>query len=176
MRKQAIAHDDISTHNITVFRLWYSLLSRPDSGQSAVELALVLPILLLLMTGTMAFSIALTNYLALNEATSVGARQLSISRGQGGDPCAMAAAALAAAAPLLNNNGPVTGIGYTFTVYSSATSSVTYGGNPPSCSHANLVQGQTITISTTYPCVLKAYAVNFAPTCALQAKVTEITQ
>ncbi len=141
-----------------------------------MELALVLPILLLLMTGTMAFSIALTNYLALYEATSVGARQLSISRGQGGDPCAMAGAAIAATAPLLNNNGPLTGIGYTFTVYSAPTTSVTYNSNPPSCSNAVLVQGQTVTINTTYPCVLKAYAVNFAPTCVLQAKVTEITQ
>lgn len=141
-----------------------------------MELALVLPVLLLLMTGTMAFSIALTNYLALYEATSVGARQLSISRGQGGDPCAIAGAAIAAAAPLLNNGGPVTGLGYSFTIYSTATTSVTYNSNPPSCSNATLVQGQTVTINTTYPCVLKTYSVNYAPNCVLQAKVTEISQ
>lgn len=147
-----------------------------DTGQSAIELALVLPILLLLLTGTMTFGIALVNYMTLYEATSVGARQLAVSRGQGGDPCAIAGTAIAATAPLLNNGGPATGIGYTFIISSTSTSSITYKSNPPSCSNAILVQGQTVTIDTTYPCTLKAYGMNYAPNCFLEAKVTEITQ
>ncbi len=151
-------------------------LAGRDAGQSAVELALVLPIILLLMTGIMTGGLAMNNYLTLYEATSVGARQLSITRGQGGDPCGIAASAIAAAAPLLQNNGPVTGLGYSFTVSSAPGTSVTYNSNPPSCGNALLVQGQNVTVTTTYPCILQSYGIANPPNCLLRATVTEVTQ
>jgi Flp pilus assembly protein TadG len=144
-------------------RLW------DDSGQSQVEFALTCTFLLPILFGITAFGIAMNNYMSLTEATGVGARQLSLERGQGGDPCAIAAATIAAAAPLLNNSGSAaTGIGYTFLV-----NSVSYGAT---CSNATLTQGAPVTVTTTYPCVLKIYGHNYAPSCVLTAQTAEVLQ
>ena len=53
-----------------------------QEGQAMVEMALVLPVLLLVVTGILTFGLAFNNYLLLTEATSVGARTLAISRGR----------------------------------------------------------------------------------------------
>jgi len=147
-----------------------------DAGQSAIEFALCLPLLLLIVTGILTFGLALNNYVSLTEATSVGARQLGISRGQTNDPCALGAATIAAAAPLLKNTGSTTGLGYSFTVYTTATSSTTYSSGTPSCTSAVLTQGQPVTVRVTYPCVLKVFQANYMPTCQLTAQTTEVVQ
>src|ERR1700743_2083620 len=72
-----------------------------DNGQAMVEMALALPVLLLVLTGIFTFGLAFNNYLLLTEATSIGARTLAISRGDTTDPCATATSAVIAAAPLL---------------------------------------------------------------------------
>ena len=74
-----------------------------QSGQAMVEMALVLPILLLVVTGILTFGLAFNNYVLLTEATSIGARTLAISRGATTDPCATASSAVIAAAPLLSS-------------------------------------------------------------------------
>ena len=51
-----------------------------ESGQAFVELALVLPILLLLLLGVIQFGNVFRDYIALTDATRVGARQASVSR------------------------------------------------------------------------------------------------
>jgi Flp pilus assembly protein TadG len=152
-------------------RLLHRLRARGESGQAAVELALCLPVLLLVVTGITTFGIAMNNYIELTEATGTGARQFAIARGMAGDQCALAAAAIAAAAPTLANTGSVTGIGYSFTVGGQ-----TYKAASPSCPNASLVQGQTVVVSTTYPCVLKVFQANYAPSCSLSAKTTEVLQ
>jgi len=157
-------------------RRFRHLLARKSEGQSALEAALVLPILLTVLTGIATFGVAMNNYLVLTEATSVGARQLAISRGAGGDPCSVAAAAIAAAAPLLSNSGATTGIGYSFTIYTTTSTSTTFNSSPPTCSGATLVQGQQVTVSTTYPCSLKIFRVNYVPSCFLKAQTSEVTQ
>ena len=53
--------------------------SRED-GQAFVELALVLPVLLLLLLGVIQFGNVFRDYIALTDATRVGARQASVSR------------------------------------------------------------------------------------------------
>jgi Flp pilus assembly protein TadG len=142
---------------------------RDESGQSQVEFALTCTFLLPILFGITAFGIAMNNYLSLTEATGVGARQLSLERGQGGDPCAIAAATIAASAPTLNNSGSAaTGIGYTFLV-----NSVSYGAT---CANATLTQGASVTVTTTYPCVLKIYGHNYAPSCYLTAQTAEVMQ
>ena len=57
-----------------------------QDGQAMVEMALVLPVLLLVVTGILTFGLAFNNYILLTEATSVGARTLAISRGGTTDP------------------------------------------------------------------------------------------
>jgi Flp pilus assembly protein TadG len=51
-----------------------------ERGQAFVELALVLPVLLLLLLGVIQFGNVFRDYIALTDATRVGARQASVSR------------------------------------------------------------------------------------------------
>ncbi len=53
---------------------------RREGGQAVVELALVLPIFLLLLLGIVQFGTVFRDYIALTDATRVGARQASVSR------------------------------------------------------------------------------------------------
>jgi Flp pilus assembly protein TadG len=55
-----------------------------ENGQSAVELALVLPIVLLLLLGIVQFGSLFRDYIALTDATRIGARQASVSRSLSG--------------------------------------------------------------------------------------------
>ena len=81
-------------------RLWAERSEREEGG-ALVEFAVTLPVLLLLVTGILVFGVAFSNYIMLNEATAIGARQLAISRGQTLDPCKTVVNAVYAAAPLL---------------------------------------------------------------------------
>src|ERR1700743_1621436 len=97
-------------------------------GQSLVEFALTLPILLLVVTGLMMFGIAINNYLQLTDAVNVGARAVSIARGQTTDPCSTAATAVIAGASLLksaNMTFKLTLNGTTYTGTSCSSSSTT---------------------------------------------------
>ena len=157
--------------------LFLQLCRGDDAGQSAVELALCLPALLMVVTGIATFGLALNNYVTLTEATSVGARQISVQRGQTGDPCALASSALQSAAPLLKYTGSAsTGLAMTFKVYTTATASTTYSAMPATCSAAALTQGMPVTVTATYPCTLQVYGHNYAPSCFLTAQSTEVTQ
>jgi Flp pilus assembly protein TadG len=51
-----------------------------ETGQAFVELALVLPVLLLLLLGVIQFGNVFRDYIALTDATRVGARQAAVSR------------------------------------------------------------------------------------------------
>jgi Flp pilus assembly protein TadG len=53
---------------------------RRERGQAVVELALVLPLMLLLLLGIVQFGTVFRDYIALTDATRVGARQGSVSR------------------------------------------------------------------------------------------------
>ena len=138
-----------------------------------VEMALILPVLLLVVTGILVFGLAFNNFLMLTEATSVGARTLAISRGETTDPCATAASAVYAAAPLL----VAANLSFTFVL-----NGTTYTG--PSCNSGssttgaagNLKQGAYAVVTVTYPCSLAVYGANYAPNCSLQSQIAELVQ
>ena len=154
-------------------RICARLKAGGEEGSSLVEFAVCLPVLLLILTGTFQFGLALNNYLMLTNATCVGAQQLAVSRGQTLDPCATTVTAIVAAAPLLKS----TNLTYTFvlngTTYTgtscSSTSNTT--GAP-----ANLVQGKTAQVTVTYPCSLVVYNSNLVPVCSLKAELAELIQ
>lgn len=144
-----------------------------DHGNALIELAVTLPPLLLVATGIWVMGFAMNNYLILTNATTVAARQLSISRGQTLDPCAVAVAALKAVAPTLTPGSFTYSFTLNTTTYTgSSCSSGSYTTGAPS----NLVQGQPASMTVNYPCSLQAYKANFAPTCNLQAQMTELVQ
>jgi Flp pilus assembly protein TadG len=148
-----------------------AILSAEDRGQSLVEFALTLPVLLLVLTGMATIAVAMSNYLMLTEATSVGARALAVGRAQTIDPCATVAQAVYGALPhftqaqftfALNLNG----VSYAGTSCSSTS--------PTTGAAGNLKQGQPATVTVTYPCNLVAY--KFVSTCSMLAQTTEVVQ
>ncbi len=146
---------------------------RDNEGSALVEFAVVLPVLLLVLTGIFTFGVAMNNYNELTEAVNTGARQLAISRGQTTDPCATTVAAVYAAAPTLNQSKLAFSFALDGTAYSgtSCSSSSTTTG-----AAGNLVEGQAAEVSVTYPCNLAIYGINLAPSCTLQAQTTELVQ
>jgi Flp pilus assembly protein TadG len=144
-----------------------------DDGQSMIEMAVVLPVLLMVVTGILTFGVAFNNYIQLTEATSVGARTLAISRSETTDPCATAATAIYAAAPSLIR-GSLT---FTFTLNGTAYSGTSCSSSSNTTGAAgNLVQGSNATVMVSYPCSLKVYGTNYAPSCTLHTQMTEYVQ
>lgn len=155
----------------------FLLSAGSEKGQALVEFALVLPVLLLVVTGITTFGIALNNYLQLTEAVGIGGQALSVSRGNTTDPCNTVSSAVEGASSLTSSS-----LSFTTKIYTSSSSSTSYSG--ASCSSTstttgaagNLTQGQAAVVTVTYPCSLAVYNFNIAPTCNLTAQVTEIIQ
>jgi Flp pilus assembly protein TadG len=151
------------------------LCNHGEEGGALVEMAIVLPVLMLIVTGIFAFGITLNNYVQLTNATSVGARLLAISRLNTLDPCGDTVAAIRHAAPSLTPS---------LLQFSFVLNTTAYPSNTTSCSSsstttgaaANLIQGDPVTVTVTYPCSLGVYGKNLVPGCALSAQVTELEQ
>jgi Flp pilus assembly protein TadG len=73
---------------------------RQEEGQSVVEFAFVLPILLALVLGIVQFGIVFNNYLTITDATRVGARKAAVSRFLGDSGAAARTATYSAASGL----------------------------------------------------------------------------
>ena len=71
---------------------------RRERGQTMVEFALVVPILLVVVFSIIQFGILYNHYITLTDATRVGARKGAVSR-TAPNPIALAVAATRAAAP-----------------------------------------------------------------------------
>jgi len=135
-----------------------------DEGAAIVEIALSLPITLIVLTGIFSFSIALNQKLVLSEAVATGGRYLAVDRGDT-DPCATTASKIYAAAPTLTQSK----VSLTFNLNGTAYSS-------PSCSGTtSMVSGGTAQVSATYPCSFAVYGLSLG-TCSLKASVTEVVQ
>ncbi|MGA2712603.1 MAG: TadE/TadG family type IV pilus assembly protein [Bryobacteraceae bacterium] len=135
-------------------------------GQAVAEFALVLPLLMMVVTGQLAFGLAIHNYLVLTNAVNTGTQVLAISRGQTADPCATASGAIDNAA-----FGLTTG-SLSFSYVINGTS---YSGTTCTAAAANMVQGASARVSATYPCTLTIFLMTF-PSCTLGAQTTEIIQ
>jgi Flp pilus assembly protein TadG len=144
-----------------------------EDGQAMVEMALVLPVLLLVVTGILTFGLAFNNYILLTEAASVGARTLAISRGETTDPCATAASAIYAAAPLL----VPANLSFTFVLNGKSYQGASCNsGSSTTGAAGNLKQGSSARLTVSYPCSLVVYGNDFAPNCSLKTQVAELVQ
>ena len=139
-----------------------------ETGGALVEMALCLPIMLMIFTGITSFGLALNNYIMLTNAVEVGARQLAIGRGQYTDPCSTISTTISSASPLLKSAN----LTYTFTLNGTAYT------NKTTCTAgaAQLVQGTPVSVQVTYPCSLLIYGKNVVPGCTLTAQTTELEQ
>ena len=146
-----------------------------EEGQSLVEFAVCLPMLLLIVTAIITFGLAFSQYLQMTSAVSISARLLAVSRGNTTDPCAVTATAFSHAAPFLNPAN------MTFAIVLN-TPGKTYPG--PSCNSPNtstgaagdMVQGTPAQVTATYPCNLSVFGVNYVPNCHLRVQTTELMQ
>ncbi len=146
---------------------------RREDGQSVLEFALTLPVLLLVVTGITAFGVAFNNSIILTEATSIGARQLTVSRGQTLDPCQTFSGAVFAAAPLLKQSNMTFTISLNGTTYTGTTCAGSASSGAPS----NMVLGTNVVVTVTYPLSLNVYGMRVVPTGSLlTAKMTELMQ
>jgi Flp pilus assembly protein TadG len=130
----------------------------------AVEFALIMPVLLLMVVGAGVFGIAIDNYIKLTGAASIGARQLAISRGDA-TPYTDTVSAIQGAAPGL------TQASLTISLLVNGTACAT----DAACNSA-LVAGVPAQVIASYPCNLVVMGTNFAPSCTLTANTTERVQ
>ncbi len=135
-----------------------------DEGQTLIELALALPLLMMMLTGIFAFSVAFYNKMLLESAADAGARYLQTIRQSTTDPCADTLTAMENAAPSLNSAN----ISLTLTMNGTITSGSACGGD-----QSDLIPNQPVTITATYPCSLPIFGSSIGSSCQLTAQVTE---
>ena len=159
-------------------RLVRTYFQRSDeTGGSLVEMALCLPILLMIVTGIMSFGVALNNYIMLTNAVEVGGRQLAIIRGNTTDPCHDVANTIAAASPMLKTAN----LQFTF-IFTDSGGAHTYSnlayptGTTCTSGVPQLAESKPMQVLVTYPCSLIIYGKNLVPSCTLTAQATELEQ
>jgi Flp pilus assembly protein TadG len=136
---------------------------RDVSGAAAVEFALIVPVLLLIMLGTFVFGIAFVNYIMVTNAADAGTLQLTVSRGDS-TPYTDTVNAIYASAPALTK--------------AQLTISLTVNGT--ACSSDSTCQtaltpasaGQAASVKVSYPCSLIIMQTNYLPSCTLTANST----
>ena len=136
-----------------------------DEGVSAIEFAIISPVMIMIMTGIFQFGVAMNHYLNLTNAAAQGALTLALSRGTT-TPYTSTRAAITAAAPNL--------------VPAQTTVTVKINGvactTDATCSAA-LVAGLPALVRATYPCNLTVMGHNYAPSgCSLNAQTTQMVQ
>ena len=143
---------------------------RREEGSTIAEMALVLPILLVVLTGVFSFGIALNQYLVLTNAVNNAARAFAMSAPakaggsaivNSGDPCQYTAQSIHDSATNMNGSN----ISYTITYVSyggdatklannTPTSTITKTGSGttyPSCSALAMYQYDYVTVQAVYP-------------------------
>ncbi len=124
-----------------------------SEGNALVEMAVTLPLIMLIMTGIFSFSMALYQKLQLAEAVAAAGRQLAVDRGSH-DPCADVMNAIYNGAPGLSqttlNKGVVVTINGTTEPSGTCPGSGTTGANDD----LNGAQGKNVQVQATYPITL----------------------
>jgi len=161
-----------------------NLVIRSEFGGALVEMAVVMPVMLMMLTAIFSFSVVLYQKLQLGESVSNAGRVMALERGDT-DPCATTASAIYAAAPALAKSN----LTLTFVLGGTNTSGTvsggtTYGGTKgtaPTCTAAGnggaaaLQSGWPAQIQATYPCTFSVYANNLG-SCTVSTTVTEVIQ
>lgn len=96
-----------------------------EQGQTMVEFAVVLPILVVLLFGIIQFGILFNNYVTLTDAVRAGARAAAVSR-QAANPVGNATAAVVASAADLNQANLSVSVSSTWAPGTPATVTATY--------------------------------------------------
>jgi len=138
--------------------------SRNEEGSVLVELAVALPMLMLLITGVFSFAAAYSNQLTLTQAVGTAGQNLQQIRTSTTNPCKDVLTQIENSAPSLTPGS------ITLTLTLNGTK---VPGNSCSGDQSYLIQGAPVTVTATYPCNLHAFSMNFGNSCQLAAQVTE---
>jgi len=163
-------------------RAWSSarkVLAGDERGQALLEFALVSLVLFLILIGIIQFGFVFNNYIALTNATSIGAQALSVARSNTAitDPCAYAAQTIQQASPFLKTTS-AGGLTFSITIYAAGAtpSTPSSGVASPSCKTSTLAAGDEAAVTAFYPCNLNVYGTKFASNCSLAAQTVEVVQ
>ena len=133
---------------------------REDRGASAVEFAIILPVMLMGFFAIIKMGIAINNHIEITSGARAGVRVLAVSRGSA-TPYRDSTAAFRSSAPNI-----------------SPTMTVTVNGT--GCGSDSACQtllkdaaGQPAVFRATTPCNLQIMGVDFAPGCQLASQTTE---
>lgn len=137
---------------------------RDDKGQAIVEFALVLPLMMMMLTGIFMFSVAMYSKTSLQSAANQGVQTLVMSQGlpNGVDPCTEATTAIHQST---NLNSSL----MTITYYNGTPAAGTIISTGSTCE--KIASGTALSVKLQYPCSLAIY--NFAKSCQLTATQTE---
>jgi Flp pilus assembly protein TadG len=148
-----------------------SLLLSDSEGGAIIEIAVTLPLVMLIMTGIFSFSLALYQKLQLAEAVSNAGHYLAVARGDH-DPCANAVADVIAGAPGLTANSIVVTMSLNGTALPQSCPGTL--ATDPSSTFAS-AQGETVTVGATYVTSLGVYQSQYS-TLTLASQISEIVQ
>ena len=151
VRILAAASGRASAEALSIGDRLHSGLRFGDKGQALVEIALVMPLLLMLLVGMFSVGVAMIQYEMLGEATFAGSQQFQNGRGILTDPCASAAAAVTAALP----NWVAANITYSASITDDTGTAQTIAASTGSfsCSGGSdyLTQYEPATLTVSYP-------------------------
>jgi Flp pilus assembly protein TadG len=129
-----------------------------EDGAALVEIAIALPLMLLMLTGAVSYSMAFYNWQQLQNAVSTAAQALAATAGVAANPCSQAVSQVEAALP----GWTASNLTYTVVITNAAGTATTYGPNAGSLSCAAAGSGgtaataegagqpQTLTVSYSY--------------------------
>lgn len=172
---------------LTIARL-RALAGGRNEGSALVEMAVVVPLMMVMITGMCSMGLSLNSYLALSHAADVGARYLAITQGNfangATNPCAMTATQIQTAAPTLVASKITYSIALTptaagtTTTFTSSNGAGSFGSGSGCGTNGTADMGSgggTVSVTLTYPVQLLIFGWSPA-TLNLQAATTEIIQ
>ena len=150
------------------YRSVWARFFRSESGGPLIEFAMVLPMMMVCVTGILTFGVAMYNAINLTQATGQAAQfvQSNADATSLTDPCAQAMTAIENAAPTLNPSN------ITLTLSLNGGTATTASSCSSLASTFNAAASESyFTISTAYPCTITVYGLNLGG-CQLTAKNT----
>jgi Flp pilus assembly protein TadG len=164
-RSQAIGGNELSTLQNLLVRTRVRL-SHADEGSALVEMAVVLPLVMLIMTGIFSFSLLLFRQIQLTETVCNGGRYLAVARAAA-DPCASVYSAI--------QNSPGLGVNPTIAITQNGTTMPTTCPYNTTTNTSYLIQGATVNVSVVSTSGLAVYGSAFK-TFYLGSQISEIVQ
>lgn len=140
-----------------------------EEGNILVELALILPTCMMVLTGIFSFAFAYSNELMLTNAVGSGATYVQQNAHYTTDPCNDAITQIEAAAPSLIASN----ITLTLTINNGTPVTANSCQSSASTLNSATTAGIPVNVSATYPCNIHVLNFTISPTCKLTAQSTE---